>query len=66
VGCDVYVDDLLLGLSSARDGGAETCFDGVGFGGKHSVGRRIFDGDDEVCVMGRGVLLGVREDVRSV
>ena len=58
--------DQVPSMSSARGGGVEACFDGVRFGGKHSVGRRILDGDDEVCVPGRGVLLGVRDDVRSV
>ncbi len=65
VGCDVGVGDQLRDLSFARGGGAETYFDGVSLGGKHSVCRRILDGDDTVCVLGRGVLLGVREDIRS-
>ena len=57
MGCDVDVEDLLSGLSSASGGGAETYFDGVGLGGQHSVGHRILDGDYEFRVMGRGVLL---------
>jgi len=66
VGCDFDVGDLLPGLSSTRGKGVEACFDGVGLGGKHSVGRRILYGDDEVCVLGRCVLLGVREDIRPI
>ena len=39
MGCDVDVDDLLLGLSSACGGDVEASFDGVVLSGKHSIGR---------------------------
>jgi len=65
VGCDVDVGDLRPRLSSARDVDGEACFDGVGLSGHHSVGRRIFYRDDEVCVLRRADLLGVRENIRS-
>ena len=66
MGCDVDVGDLLLGLFVTRGVGVETCFGGVGLGGQHSVGRRIFYRDDEVRVMGRAVLLGVKEDIKTL
>ena len=66
MGCDVDGGDLLSGLSSACDGGVEGCFDGVVLSGKHSIDRRVFNRDDEVGVLGRDVLLGVGEDVRTV
>jgi len=65
VGCSVDVGDVLSGLSSARGGGVEACFGWVGLSGQHSVGRQILYRDDEVCVPGGAVLLGVREDIRS-
>jgi len=63
---DVYVGDLLSYLSFARGIGVEACFDWVGLGGKHRVDHRILDGDDEVCVLGGGVLLGMKDDERPV
>ena len=66
MGCDVDVGDLLSGLFFARGECVEACFDWVGLAGQHRVGYRIFDGDDEVCVLGGGVLLGVRDNERSV
>ena len=43
MGCDVDAGDLLSGLSSARGGGAEACFDGVGLSGQHSVPLGVRD-----------------------
>ncbi len=57
---------LLSGLSSARGEGVEACFDWVNLGGQHRVGHRMPGGDDEVCMMGGGVLLGMRYDERSI
>jgi hypothetical protein len=64
--CDVDVGDMLSGMSFARGEGVEACFDWVGLVGQHQVGHRIFDGDDEVCMLGGGVFLGMRDDERSV
>ena len=66
MGCHVDVGDLLSGLSSARGEGAEACFDGVGLGGQHRVGHRIINKDAEVCMLRKGVLLGVIDYVRSI
>jgi hypothetical protein len=66
MGCDADVGDLLSSLSSARGEGTEAGFDGVGLGGQHRVGHQFLDGDDEVCMLGEDVLLGMRDDEISV
>ena len=63
MGCDVDGGYLMSGLSSGYGGGVEGRFDGVSLGGQHRVGRRVFNRDDEIGVLGGVVLLGVREDV---
>jgi len=64
MGCDFDLGDMLPGLSLVRSEGAEACFDGVVLSGQHRVGHRILDGDDKVCMLGRGVLLGARNAER--
>ncbi len=64
--CDVDRGDLLPGLSSACGIGVEDHFDGVVLGGQHSIGRRVFDRDDENGVLGRIILLAVGEDVGTI
>ena len=66
MGCDVDVGDLLSGLFFARGEGVETGFDWVRLGGQHRISHWILDGDDEVCILGGGALLGMRDDERSV
>ena len=63
VGCDVDGGDL---LPSACGVGVQGRFDGVVLSGQHSIGRRVFNRDDEVGNLGRVVLLGVGEDVGTV
>ena len=63
LGCDVDGGDLLPSLSSACGGGGEECFSEIILSGQHSIGRRIIYRDDEVRVLGRAVLLGVRDDL---
>ena len=66
VGCEVDGGNLLYGMASSCGCGVEACFDGIILSGEHRIGCRFFSRDDEVCMMGGVVLLGVGEDERSV
>ena len=66
MGCDVNGGDLLPSLSSACGVDIEGRFDRVVFSSQYSIGRRIFNRDDEVGVLDIIVLLGVGEDVGTI